>query len=301
MPGSDSSLDPYLDALAARALDDGGFAPDAERRNPPRPDATAWAILALEAAGVHEGPMASARTWLTARQGRDGRVSLTPDQPAAVWPTSLAILAWQGSATHAEAQQRGVKLLLRLRGLTFPKTELLGHDTTLVGWPWIELTHSWVEPTAFGVMALDVTGNDSHPRAREARELLLDRQLEGGGWNYGNTTAFGQVQRPTPDSTGVALGALASAPAESAEAVEPSLLYLEREVARLRAPLSLAWALLGLSAWIRRPDSATAWCRECLERQSALGDYDTALLAVVLLAAHAPTGLVGCLRGSRTG
>ena len=92
--------------------------------------------------------------------------------------------------------------------MAFGRSPLLGHDTTLIGWPWIQATHSWVEPTALALMALTLSSNADHPRATAARELLLARQLEAGGWNYGNTTAFGRAQRPAPDSTGVALAAL---------------------------------------------------------------------------------------------
>ncbi|MCP4202066.1 MAG: terpene cyclase/mutase family protein [bacterium] len=285
----------YLDALGERALPGGGLAPDAVRRRDPRPDATAWGILALRAAGRSDEILATSRTWLASRQQPDGRVCLTPNHLAAAWPTPLAILAWHGSPAHVEAQERAVAFLLTYRGLAFPRTPLLGHDTTLVGWPWIESTHSWVEPTAFGLMALIVTGNASHARAIQASELLVDRRLALGGWNYGNTAAFGRAQRPAPDSTGVALSALIEVAEHSL--VELSLDYLDREVSRVRTPLSLAWTLLGLSAWNRRPEAAVAWCLECLERQTRLGSYDTALLALVLLAAHVSSGLVGSLAG----
>ena len=59
-----------------------------------------------------------------------------------------------------------------------------------------------------------------------------------------------------------------------------------------------AKGLLGLSAWGRRPEPAIPWCAECLDRQETLGAYDTALLALVLFAAHATSGLVGSLKTS---
>lgn len=296
------SLAQYLEALEERAIEGGGFSASGAGRNAPRPDATAWSILALQAAGRPPESLAASRTWLATQQHEDGRVSLTPDHPTAAWPTPLSILAWHGSASHSGPQQRAVEFLLRFRGLAFPRSPLLGHDTTLVGWPWIESTHSWVEPTALGIMALAVTGHGGHTRALRAREVLIDRQLPQGGWNYGNTTAFGQTQRSAPDSTGMALSALAGLPYQEPEeraSFETSLDYLGREVARVRSPLSLAWGLLGSSAWNRRPEAAVDWCRECLDRQATLGDYDTALLAVVLFAAHATTGLIGSLEGSR--
>lgn len=307
LPASSPTLAPHLDALEARTVAEGGFAPDAAREQKPRPDATAWAILALQAAARGADKLAPARTWLASRQRRDGRVTLEHKYATATWPTPLAILAWQGSPADAEAQQRALDFLLDFGGMAFKRGPLDGHDSTLVGWPWIEHTHSWVEPTALGLMALTVTGHDSHPRALEARKLLINRQLAAGGWNYGNPSSFGQALRAAPDSTGVALSALAeqskwpeSPEQKGAEQEEPALFessleLLEREVLRLRTPLSLAWALLGLSAWNRRPEAATAWTLECLDRQATLGSYDTALLAQLLFAAHSPAGLVGSL------
>lgn len=295
LPDVSTSLAVHLDALEVRAAENGGFAPDAEGAFGPRPDTTAWAILALEAAG-RTAALAPARNWLVGAQAKNGRVSMDRANPAASWPTPLAILAWLGSADHAEPLGRSLEYLLELGGITYPRSDLVGHDTTLIGWPWVEVTHSWVEPTALARIALLVTGRGAHARAEEARRLLLDRQLEEGGWNYGNTTALGQVQRPTPDSTGVALAALVSdgdsAGAVDADQLEPSLDYLGRELARVRTPLSLAWGLLGSSAWNRRPEGAGAWCLECLDRQESLGAYDTALLAAVLFAAHASAGIV---------
>ena len=81
--------------------------------------------------------------------------------------------------------------------------ETTGHDTNLKGWSWRSDTFSWCEPTSMAMMALEVAGYGGHPRLIEAQRLLLDRQIPGGGWNYGNTTVFGQVLNPMPESTPV--------------------------------------------------------------------------------------------------
>ena len=61
-----------------------------------RPDATAWAILALEAAGSTSGAIDKARRLLANAQGEDGRVCVSPQHPDACWPTPLAALRGMG-------------------------------------------------------------------------------------------------------------------------------------------------------------------------------------------------------------
>ncbi len=290
LPGA---LEPSFDALAKRACPNGGFASDSECARPSRPDATAWAILALAAVGTDEESLELSRSWLAGRQLSDGRVCLTRDHREVVWPTPLAVLAWQGSPVHLAAQERAAEFLLGFGGESLPRVPMLGHDTTLIGWPWIARTHSWVEPTALAMMALRVAGHRDHARVDEGRDLLLDRRLSEGGWNYGNTTAFGQGLLPAPSSTGIALSALIGL--VEAAPLQSSIAYLSAEATRLRSPLSLAWSLLGLGAFGARPAGALVWVVECLERQTYLGPYDTALLAQLLLSAVVSEGIVGGL------
>ena len=85
----------------------------------------------------------------------------------------------------------------------------VGHDTAIVGWPWVADTHSWLEPTAVAILALRREGKVDHPRVREGLRLIRDRAIPTGGWNYGNNIAFGRDLRPQPAPTGIALLALA--------------------------------------------------------------------------------------------
>jgi hypothetical protein len=126
---------------------------------------------------------------------------------------------------------------------------------------------------------------------KEAKEMLLDRQLPQGGWNYGNTTVFGQELRPMPESTGLALNALAGS--VSRQHVEQSLQYLKTRFATLKTPRSLAWSLMGLGAWKERPEHAASYLAACLSRERRYGGYDTASLALLLLSYRAHGGLLG--------
>jgi len=207
------------------------------------------------------------------------------DHPASLWPTSLTILAWQNSPASQVAQNRAVRFLLDTTGIHFPRKPDApwAHDTILKGWPWIDDTHSWVEPTATCVMALRATGHGRHDRVLEAIRMLLDRQLSHGGWNYGNTLMFGKELHPMPDSTGAALAGLAGVVGQ--EKVARSILYLQGEIDRLRTPISLGWSLLGLAAWNLWPSNGAALVERCLANQSRYGEYDTSALCLLFLGA----------------
>ena len=58
-------------------MPDGGF----------RVDATAWATIALHAAGCKEQILNNSRSRLVENQASDGRLNLLSDDPDVVWPT----------------------------------------------------------------------------------------------------------------------------------------------------------------------------------------------------------------------
>jgi hypothetical protein len=271
--------------LESRALPEGGFSPRSGQ--PFRSDATAWAILALSRIAPAHPLLDSSRTRLATAQGPDGRVSISREHEEAFWPSALSVLAWNGSQVHAPHCSQGVQFLLKASGHHWRKgsDDLIGHDPSIPGWPWISGTHSWIEPTGLGVIALKVAGSGNHDRVRQAIQMILDRQLPHGGWNYGNTLVFGRELHPMPESTGAALAALAGE-------VEPgtvarSLDYLQGEVNRLCTPISLGWGLLGLAAWDLWPLNGISLVERCLAKQSRYGEYDTSALCLLLLGALA--------------
>lgn len=279
--------------LAARALPDGGFA--SSPAGAFQPEATAWACLALRSTSTADQLVNAGRRRLTGLQGEDGAVRLEREQPWAIWPTPLAILAWQGSRHQADAQARARDFLLTANGQHWsrPAGYPCAHDTAIPGWPWTTETHSWVEPTALALLALAVTGQSDHPRCHEGRRLLLDRQLPKGGWNYGNPVFYGDELPPQVHNTGLALAALANHAPRTA--VAASLAYLHQELPRLQAPLSLAWGLLGLAAWEPPHPQASRWLRASLQLAARHGGYATTDLALLSLAANAPQGLLAVL------
>ena len=287
-----------LESLQERAQPDGGFSNLAGGEY--RSDATAWAILALAAAGARPDLIEPARKRLADGQQSDGRVCISADHPEAFWPTPLAVLAWHGSPSRREPQSRAVRFLLATAGTHWEKKtdSPITHDTAIRGWPWIADTQSMVEPTSLSLLALRVTGQGGHERTREAVRMLMDRRLPKGGWNYGNTLVYGQELYPQVDNTGLALAALAGdVPPEE---VRSSLDYLDASIQNLRTPLSLGWGILGLGAWGRRPVRARDRIMESLKRQEKYGPYDTTLLSLLVLAFHARVGPAGMF-GKREG
>jgi hypothetical protein len=287
----------FIRSLSSRSLGSGGFS--GRSGSGYRPDATAWAVIVFDAMGVREDLVQAGQKRLALDQMQDGRVSIASDCPQAFWPTSLAVFAWHDCPEHRTQHERALRFLLSTTGNHFKKQKEspTGHDTAIQGWPWIDDTHSWVEPTSLALLALELTGNGKHERASEARRMLLDRQLEAGGWNYGNTTVFGRQLRPMPESTGLALSALAGRVAP--DRVRKSLSYLKDRIGTLRTPLSLGWGLLGLSAWGERPEGADDAVLDCLDRQKMYGQYDTQHLSLLMAAFMGKQGFVRLRRSGR--
>ena len=293
MQGQYSKISPHLKVLRDRRVSGGGFSgqPGGEYRA----DATAWAVMALAAYGEGGPLLEQSRARLADGQRLDGRICAASAHPEAFWPTPLAILAWNGSPAHREAQSRAVRFLLNTTGIHFEKDPEapVTHDTSLRGWPWVANTHSMVEPTALSLIALRIAEHGEHERVREAARMLMDRQLPAGGWNYGNTFVYGQELYPQPENTGVALDALAGS--ASREDVLHSLRYLASRTERIRTPLSLCWGLLGLGAWKVRPKRARLWLTECFQLQEKYGPFDTTLLSLLLLASLATGGITSVI------
>jgi len=280
-----------IEQLWFRRRADGAFAarPGAE----PNIEATAWAAIALAGAGEQAARLEPSLNWLAARQLEDGRLPLEPELADVIWPTPLAMLAWSAAGSHPDRVARAAEFLLRHTGRHWKRKpeEPVAHDTSIRGWPWVLGTHSWIVPTALAVLALRRAGRGEHPRVAESVALLLDRRLPAGGWNYGNTVVFGQTLRPMADTTGAALAALAGL--TSRDKVAASIHYLEGAVKRVRTPLSLGWGLIGLTAWNARPAAAADWIEESLRAPERTAPYETASLAVLLIAALAPRQPLG--------
>ena len=248
---------------------DGSFGVDAKNRDPCW--ATPWVALALlQSTG---GPLTRPSTSEEAK------------------PASAGGRAAEGEDSSQQkrlrAAEKAVCWLLKVEGRSVKPSEetlrIFGHDATLHGWPWVKLTTPWVEPTAIALLALQQAGRADESRSREAVKLLLDRQLADGGWNYGNTTVFGNTLRPHLQPTGLALWALAWEKGIGPR-LQRSLDYLAGSLDGETTTVSLCYGTIGLSAHKASPASADAWLQSAATRTLA-GDGSPYKLALLLLAA----------------
>lgn len=281
-------------SIIKNTLPKGGFAN--HKNGSYRPDATSWAVIAFSSLNINDSSIDSARKKLEQTQMPDGRVPLQINQPQTCWPTSLAIMAWHNEKKFEGNQNKAVHFMQNFSGLHWEKNDdsVTGHDTKIKGWPWIENTHSWVEPTSIAIIALEIAGKKSHPRIEEAKRMLLDRQLNSGGWNYGNTTVFDRQLRPMPESTGMALSALHKK--VERKTVQKSLNYLKNNIKNLKTPFSLGWGLLGLGTWGISPADKPNLIARCLKQQEIFGTYNTLQMSLLLTALIAEKGLVDLIK-----
>lgn len=159
-------------------------------------------------------------------------------------------------------------------------------DPMKSGWPWVEGTVSWVAPTALSILAFRSWRQESD-RVPTAVDMLLDRACPRGGWNAGNSVAFGVELSPHPDFTAMALLALRGLAQAGRPLVRGSLDYLAKRLEDSQSMYSLAWAVMALSAY----DHEGAFrLRKQLEKAvTAQSDMSsTRVLALVALALEDP-------------
>jgi hypothetical protein len=262
-----------------------------------------WSLRALSPSERLRSAIQRGADWLLAMQQADGSLGLSSTLPSTGWATPYAILLWNalesksfagGSGLWREARRRACAWLIAQTGNpaaheTAEVRTVVGHDTSIVGWPWIAGTHSWLEPTAMSILALDREGRGNHPRVTEGLRLLLDRAIRGGGWNYGNTSVFGSALRPQPGPTGLALLALAARAGMSRpRPVDPAIAYLRRALPDVRAPISLAWGVLGLRAWSACPVDADTWLARSFALHASQRDITLGLGLLLLAGGNHP-------------
>jgi hypothetical protein len=241
---------------------DGGWAYHYGKRS--RLEPTCWALLALD----ERADSRVLETWPDAGglllERRDGTPNYAFHGLAALTLNARSIAHERGNGTILGALQR-------VRGQALPPSRINTQDNSLQGWSWIADTFSWVEPTAWCLLAMKqcaragVIPVDAE-RIRVAERLLIDRCCRDGGWNYGNANMLGQELRPFVASTALAL--LAMQDRGALPAIERSIDFLTRAAVAEVSGASLALAFIALSR-LGRPTSAV--------RDALLGQLPTTL------------------------
>jgi hypothetical protein len=176
----------------------------------------------------------------------------------ASWTTAVVLCALNGTGEFESAREKAFQWLLSERGREghwlwrwkFNTVDRnVRFDPDKYGWPWISGSASWVIPTAFSVIAIKQFTVCNRSEASEKRnhlgvEMLLDRACVDGGWNSGNSVAYGVPLRPHVEATAIALLALQDE--ERSELTQRSLAWLKKEADSIDAVSSLARSILSL-------------------------------------------------------
>jgi hypothetical protein len=239
-PGAHARL---ITALQALRNADGGW--PYYRGKLSRLEPTCWALLG---AGV---PLAS--TPLTRWAGPDGLLV----EPA----TGHVNYAFNGLAALAAGRQgtpepltRGiVNGLLGATGVTVAPVPAIALDATLQGWSWTPGTFTWVEPTAWCMLALKRWPGEASATRRRldlGERVLRDRACREGGWNFGNSVIYGNALPAHVPPT--AIGVLAMQDQRADPIVTAAVGHLERHALTEGSTTALALSALALLA-VGRP------------------------------------------------
>lgn len=145
---------------------------------------TALSVLGLIASGDSGSSADDLRTsreaanWMADIQREDGSLPACANPAMPGWATPYAILLWGVLGGYEVQRGRACRWLLglegRVSGNSVEGRAVLGHDPTLIGWPWVAETNSWVEPTALAILALHREGLGDHPRVGRGVSMIVD-------------------------------------------------------------------------------------------------------------------------------
>lgn len=268
---------PYLESrlrflLEAQNADGGwGYVPGKQSWVEP----TAYAMLALEAKpGASE---ALDRAWALLRgwQRPDGAWPPAANVELPHWSTALCLTVHCARKVHDKAFLKAVDWLVETRGAEntwrnrlhhYFRPDFFGHDPSVLGWPWLPGTGSWVEPTSQTLIALRLSAGPLRElnyrrygklsrRVRMAEEMILERRAADGSWNYGNRLVLGVELPSYPETTGVALlGLQGSSGFDPSEALRAARRHFEET----NSPLARAWLAICLRNYGLSPPERSA-------------------------------------------
>jgi Prenyltransferase and squalene oxidase repeat len=230
---------------------------------PSRVEPTGWVVRSLfdRAQAADGNNIRKAVHYLQSSQLPDGSWPACAEMNAGSWVTSLAcsVLSACGDESAGNVAT-GLKWLcddfprdsspwMRFIQRLRRQSHINSQNDSYRGWGWTPKTASWVEPTAFALLALGEARPERLPKnASERRDLavalLYDRMCPGGGWNCGNPRVYGVDGDALVLPTCWALLALRDAVEKPGRAL--SLAWLQKEFAKIESAASLAVARMTL-------------------------------------------------------
>lgn len=289
--GKNSALSDRLSkALLEAQSPDGGFGYLAGESSATEP--TALASLALGLVG-HEASRGRALEWLRDNQLPSGGWPARPIDKEESWAGALALLALAHDTEGDKARREGLRWLVQASGRPVKvNPAVFAIDGTVQGWSWSPGTFSWVEPTAFSILAIKKlfaeAGPEAKSRIEQGEALLINRMVDAGGWNYGNRRVYGRPYEAYPETTAVALLALQDH--QDLPQVSRALTYLQETMGQgSPSGYQLSWALICLGAFGIAPEGLQARLDESYSQWSFFGRLPT--LSAAILATSGPEGL----------
>jgi hypothetical protein len=246
---------------------------------PSTPEATCYAALALYAGFPPDTQSQNTVAWLA--KHTELRVKSSP-----LWAAgSLTLLTLRRLGSAPNVQSALVERLLSSSVHQTEENPLVKLNGQLRGWPWVDGTFSWVEPTSYALVALKAAGMRKHERVLEAERLLCNRVCSDGGWNYGNPRVRNEDLPSMVPTTALATIALQGAPT-NAMIVARALALMEHQASAHPSSLALSWTVLCASVYGR---SVPGILQLLLTRQLPDGSWrgQVHLTALALLALRA--------------
>jgi hypothetical protein len=244
--------------LASRNADGGWgyYAGKGSRLEP-----TCWALLALSGDGDARQQCARALgEWPVS----NGVLLERPGGQPNYAFHALALLTLRAfRLSHRAGDAALLQGLVDAKGIQLEQSPDFRQDNSLQAWSWVPETFSWVEPTAWSLLALKKSDRSptSEQRIAEGERLLVDRACSPGGWNFGNSRVYESDLPPYVPTTAIALLALQDRPVTPS--LDAGLKFLAQEAPVESSSMALGLGALALSAWGR----TQAGLSNALERQ----------------------------------
>lgn len=224
---------------------DGGWPYYAGRKS--RLEPTSWAALATGSA-VISTPLG---TW----QQADGFLVEPATGEVNIAFNALAILCANAPGGASSAMfDNVIKALVESRGVAVAQHPQARQDSSLRAWSWTTGAFSWVEPTAWALLALKRWAAPSaavSARIATGEHVMRDRACPGGGWNYGNPEVYGKALPGHVPPT--AIGIMALQDRKTEPVVGDAVAFIERRALLEGSTTALALSQLALSAVGRVP------------------------------------------------
>ena len=180
-----------------------------------------------------------------------------------------------------------VRSLVDARGIAPPPPSAPRQESRLEGWSWIDNSFSWVEPTSWALLALKrcraggIVTRETNKRIQDGEAMLERRMCATGGWNYGDSSAFGTDLPAYVPTTAIALLALQDRRDEPF--VRRSLDYLEAHTENHPSIRALALSALALKRHDCSTTGVEAQLRQWLDQHPTT---DAATIGMALCALH---------------